>query len=286
MTTADEQQLEASKAPLMEHLKELRQRLLISVGALLVGFFIAFAFAEHIYTFLAAPLVGSWGEADETRRMIFTAPHEAFFTYVKVAFFTSFCFTFPLIAGQIWMFVAPGLYNHEKQAFLPFLLATPFLFTLGAAFVYYLVMPVALTFFLGFEQTGADGMAIQMEAKVSEYLSFVMTLIFAFGLCFELPVLLTLLVKVGIASAQGLRDKRRYAILIAFVAAAILTPPDPLSQIGLAVPIILLYEISIWCSVLIEKNRDKREAILNQDDDDADGESASDSTSSSSSSSS
>lgn len=269
MTTADEKELEASKAPLMDHLKELRQRLLISVGALLVGFFIAFAFAEYIYIFLADPLVSSWGEDDLSRRMIFTAPHEAFFTYVKVAFFTSFCFTFPLIAGQLWMFIAPGLYSHEKQAFLPFLLATPFLFTLGAAFVYYLVMPVALSFFLGFEQTGADGMRVQMEAKVSEYLSFVMTLIFAFGLCFELPVLLTLLVKVGMTSAQGLRDKRRYAILIAFVAAAILTPPDPLSQIGLAVPIILLYEISIWCSVLIERQRAKREAILNQDDDDS-----------------
>ena len=287
MTAADDQQqMEASKAPLMEHLKELRQRLLISVGALLVGFFIAFAFAEYIYLFLADPLVSSWGDDDVGRRMIFTAPHEAFFTYVKVAFFTSFCFTFPLIAGQLWMFIAPGLYNHEKQAFLPFLLATPFLFTLGAAFVYYLVMPVALSFFLGFEQTGADGMQVQMEAKVSEYLSFVMTLIFAFGLCFELPVLLTLLVKVGMTSADGLRSKRRYAILIAFVAAAVLTPPDPLSQIGLAIPIILLYEISIWCGVLIERQRDKRNAILDQNDDDAEEDSSSDGTSSSSSSSS
>lgn len=270
MTTADESELEESKAPLMEHLKELRQRLLYSVGALILGFFIAFAFAEPIYNFLAGPLVSAWGDDLEARRMIFTAPHEWFFTQIKVAFFASFCFTFPFIAWHLWMFVAPGLYKHEKNAFLPFLVATPFLFILGAAFVYYLVMPVALSFFLGFEQQMADGMRVEMEAKVSEYLSFVMTLIFAFGLCFELPVLLTLLVRVGIASSKGLREKRRYAILIAFVAAAILTPPDPLSQIGLAVPIILLYEISIWCGVLIEKQRKERDRLLGLDDEDDD----------------
>lgn len=274
MTTEADDEMEASKAPLMDHLKELRQRLMISVGALLVGFFIAFAFAEPIYNFLADPLVQAWGTDLAGRRMIFTAPHEWFFTQMKVAFFTSFCFTFPLIAAQMWMFVAPGLYRHEKQAFLPFLAATPFLFMLGASFVYYLVMPVALDFFLNFEQTAADGMRVEMEAKVSEYLSFVMTLIFAFGLCFELPVLLTLLVRVGMASAQGLREKRRYAILIAFVAAAVLTPPDPLSQIGLAVPIILLYEISIWCAVLIERQRKERDRLLGLDDDEDDDDEA------------
>ncbi len=278
MTSADESEIENSKAPLMDHLKELRRRLMISVGALLLGFFLAFAVAEHIYNFLAYPLVSSWGENLEGRRMIFTAPHEWFFTQMKVALFTSFCFTFPLIAGQMWMFVAPGLYRHEKKAFLPFLLATPFLFTLGAAFVYYLVMPVALSFFLGFEQTAAEGLRVEMEAKVSEYLSFAMTLIFAFGLCFELPVLLTLLVKVGMTSVKSLREKRRYAILIAFIAAAILTPPDPLSQIGLAIPIILLYEISIWCGTLIERNRKARDKLLGldveeDDEDEEDGES-------------
>lgn len=280
MTTAEEQdEMEATKAPLMDHLKELRQRLMISVGALLVGFFIAFAFAEPIYNFLADPLRSAWGDDFEGRRMIFTAPHEWFFTQMKVAFFTSFCFTFPLMAAQMWMFVAPGLYRNEKQAFLPFLVATPFLFALGAAFVYYLVMPVALSFFLGFEQTAADGMRVEMEAKVSEYLSFIMALIFAFGICFELPVLLTLLVRVGMTTADGLRAKRRYAILIAFVVAAILTPPDPLSQIGLAVPIVLLYEISILCAVLIERQRKERDRLLgldvDDDEDDEDGGAAS-----------
>jgi len=270
MSTVDESELENSKAPLMEHLKELRRRLLISVGALMIGFFIAFAFAEPIYNFLADPLISSWGDNLEGRRMIFTAPQEWFFTQMKVSLFTSFCFTFPIIAGQMWMFIAPGLYRHEKQAFMPFLVATPFLFTLGAAFVYYLVMPVALSFFLGFEQSAADGLRVEMEAKVSEYLSFAMTLIFAFGLCFELPVLLSLLVKVGIASADGLRTKRRYAVLVAFIVAAVLTPPDPLSQIGLAVPIILLYEISIWCAVLIERQRKERDKLLGLDVDDDD----------------
>ena len=239
------QGLDDSKAPLVSHLAELRKRLLLSVGMLLLSFLVCFYFAQPIYNFLAAPLTDNWLE-DSGRRMIFTALHEQFFTQIKVAFFAALCLSFPLISAQIWMFVAPGLYRNEKKAFLPFLLATPILFTIGAAFVYYVVMPVAIQFFMGFEQMGnSGGPKIELEAKVSEYLSLVMQLIFAFGICFELPILLTLLAKVGITSKEGLKAKRRYAIVIAFIAAAILTPPDPLSQLGLALPIILLYELSI-----------------------------------------
>jgi sec-independent protein translocase protein TatC len=186
--------------------------------------------------------------------MIYTALYEAFFTYIKVAFFAALFLGFPLIASQIWMFVAPGLYKNEKRAFLPFLIATPILFFLGGALVYYLIFPLAWRFFLSFEVTGSGGaLPIQLEAKVDEYLSLVMRLIFAFGLCFELPVLMTLLARVGLVGSQGMREKRKYAIVLAFVAAAILTPPDVISQIGLAVPILLLYEISILCVRLVEK---------------------------------
>lgn len=257
--------IDSTRAPLLEHLVELRRRLMWSVVALLVAFLICFYFAQPIFNFLAQPLVNVWGP-DTHRRMIYTAMHEQFFTQVKVAFFAAFCFSFPIIAGQIYAFVAPGLYKHEKSAFVPFLIATPVLFAIGSAFVYYFVLPVAWKFFIGFEQTGAaGGPVIELEAKVSEYLSLIMRLIFAFGLSFELPVILTLLVKAGLTSSQGLRQKRRYAIVLAFIAAAILTPPDPLSQIGLAVPIILLYEISIWTSRLIEKKRDEREAELDRE---------------------
>lgn len=262
-TAQDE--FDPSKAPLVSHLSELRKRLMLSVGVLLLSFFVCFYFAQPIYNFLAAPLTNVWGD-DSDRRMIFTALHEQFFTQIKVAFFAALCISFPLISAQIWMFIAPGLYKNEKKVFLPFLLATPFLFALGAAFVYYFVMPVAIQFFIGFEQldTGT-GPKIQLEAKVSEYLSLVMQLIFAFGICFELPVLLTLLAKVGITSQAGLRAKRRYAIVIAFVTAAILTPPDPLSQLGLAIPIILLYELSIITAGMVAKPKDDPEQDSNQD---------------------
>jgi len=257
-----EQDIDATRAPLMDHLIELRRRLMWSVVALFVTFLICFYFAQPIFNFLAEPLVHVWGP-DNHRRMIYTAMHEQFFTQVKVAFFAAFCFSFPIIAGQVYAFVAPGLYKHEKSAFVPFLIATPVLFTMGAAFVYYFVLPVAWQFFLGFEQSGADGgPVIQLEAKVSEYLSLIMQLILAFGISFELPVILTLLVKAGITSSRGLREKRRYAIVLAFIAAAILTPPDPLSQIGLAVPIILLYEIAIWTSLLVEKKRAEQDAEI------------------------
>lgn len=253
--------VEDTKQPLIAHLVELRNRLLYSVIAVFLAFIFCFIFAENIYDFLVDPLFDLLKERQDDPRMIFTALHEAFFTQIKLAFWAAFMLAFPIIASQLYMFVAPGLYQNEKSAFLPFLIATPILFLLGAGMVYYMVMPFAWEFFLSFENPGAaDNIGIQLEAKVGEYLSLVMKLLFAFGFCFQLPVLLTLLAKVGIASAQGMRDKRKYAIVGVFVVAAIITPPDPISQITLAIPIILLYEISILCAVYVERKRDKEQA--------------------------
>lgn len=257
---AEEERIEERRMPLIDHLIELRRRLFHSLIALLITFLICFYFANPIFDFLVEPLAALW-EGEEERRLIYTALHEKFFTNIKVAFFSALFFSFPLVASQVWLFVAPGLYRNEKMAFLPFLVATPVLFLLGASMVYYIVMPVAWQFFASFQQFGAEGaLPIELLPKVGEYLSLVMRLIFAFGISFELPVLITLLARVGLATSDGLKSKRRYAIVLAFVAAAILTPPDPLSQISLAVPIVLLYEISILCARMVEKKYEKEAA--------------------------
>ena len=256
--------IDDSKAPLLEHLVELRSRLIRSVVAILVLFVACFFVAEDIYVFLVQPLADVFER--EGARLIYTDLTEVFFTYVKVAMFAALFIGFPYVAAQLWLFIAPGLYRNEKGAFLPFLVMTPVLFFTGGALVYYVIFPMAWVFFLGFETIGGDGtLPIQLEAKVAEYLSLVMKLIFAFGLSFELPLLLTLMARVGLTSSKGLADKRKYSIVMAFVAAAILTPPDPISQISLAVPIILLYEISIIAVRIVEKRKRKRDAAADDD---------------------
>ena len=246
-----EEEVDASKAPLMDHLIELRRRLLWSFGALALSFGVCLYFARPIFGFLVQPLLAAGQD-----RLIYTAVFEAFFVEIKVAFFAALMVSFPIIANQLWQFVAPGLYAKEKRALRPFLLFTPFLFLAGAALAYYVAMPVALHFLLGYEGNIAG---VQQDALpgVGNYLSFVTRFIFGFGVAFLLPVLLMLLERAGIVTRTQLKSGRRYAIVVAFVIAAILTPPDVVSQLLLAVPLVLLYELSLIAIWFTERRRAK-----------------------------
>ncbi|QMW22972.1 twin-arginine translocase subunit TatC [Sandaracinobacteroides saxicola] len=251
--------IDDTKAPLLDHLIELRRRLLWSIAALLVGFIVAFTQAKHIFAFLAQPLVRAYGGNGGT--IIYTKLYEAFFVEIKVAVFAAFLIAFPVIANQLWAFVAPGLYRKEKNALLPFLFATPILFTAGAALAYYVVMPTAFRFFLSFQNIGiGEGFKQEALPAMGDYLSLVMHFIFAFGISFLLPVLLMLLERAGIVTRAQLVAGRRYAIVAAFVVAAVLTPPDVLSQLMLAIPLMILYELSLIGIWFTERSRAREAA--------------------------
>jgi len=241
---------------LIDHLTELRKRLIWCFVYIIIIFIICFYFADNLFAFLANPLVKLM-DTESGQGFIYTALQEAFFTELKIAFFFALFFSFPVIAIQIWKFIAPGLYTKEQKAFLPFLIATPILFFAGGSMVYYIISPIAWKFFLSYQNLNSTGIPIRLEAKMGEYLALMMRFIFAFGLAFQLPVALTLLAKANLVTYQNLKNFRKYAIVMAFLAAAFLTPPDPFSQISLALPIIILYEISIYLAKIVSKNKDK-----------------------------
>ncbi len=239
------------------HFVELRSRLISSLIFIFVVFIISYIFAEQIYNFLVEPYASAVKDDSNSRRLIFTALHETFITYIKVAFFAAIFLGSPVLLIQIYKFIAPGLYKNEKKALLPYLISTPILFLLGGLLVYYLVMPLAIKFFLSFESLGSNTtLPIQLEAKVNEYLSLIMRLIFAFGISFQLPILLNLLARIGVVNSEYLRSRRRYVVVIIFTLAAILTPPDPITQVGLAIPLLLLYELSIFTVKFTEKKKE------------------------------
>ena len=251
--------IEDKPQPLIEHLMELRTRLIWALGAFFVAFIACFVVAKHLFNLLVIPYKWAvlWAGLDVTKSsLIYTAPQEFFFTQIKVAMFGAMVISFPVVASQLYKFVAPGLYKNERAAFLPFLIASPILFLIGAALVYFFFTPMVMWFFLAMQQLPEDGeVAISLMPKVSEYLSLIMTLVLSFGLVFQLPVVTTLLARVGLLTSDWLREKRKFAIVLAFVVAAVLTPPDPMSQIGLALPAIILYEISIYMARLVERKR-------------------------------
>ena len=272
VSDVDKEEIEKSSAPLIEHLIELRRRLIWSLGGFFVAFLVCFFFAKRLFNLLVVPFkwATQWAGLDPHKvELIYTAPQEFFFTQVKLAMFGGMVIAFPLIATQIYKFIAPGLYKNERNAFLPFLIASPILFLMGASLVYFFFTPMVMWFFLAMQQVGTnDQVQISLLPKVSEYLSLIMTLIFSFGLVFQLPVVTSLLTRVGMLSSKALAEKRKWAIVLSFVVAAVLTPPDPMSQCGLAIPTILLYEVAIWSARMIERSQERerlaREARENE----------------------